>query len=96
MDTTLDNGRLHQILQEQELVDILQGFQGQAAADFEIDVEQFGADVRKSVDTQLINNLGNPLDATDRVIGYIALLYEAENNETIEEAINPKVTSTGE
>lgn len=96
MEIHFERDTLHRILEDQQLVHILDGFRGQAAADFESDVAELGAEVRKPVNARLVDDLGNPLDASDRVIGYVALLYEAKNNQTIEEAIDTRVTTSEE
>lgn len=94
MKMSLDRDELHRQLEDNDLVTILDTLRGESVGDFEGGVREIGEEVRTATNAELIDDLGTPLDASDRVIGYFALLYEAENDEPIEIELDNRVTTT--
>lgn len=88
MRRELDRDELHQLMQESNLVEVLDSVRGQSSADIQIGAKQLGAEVEKAANGELLTNLRETLDADKKVIGFLALMYEAENGTRIEEELS--------
>lgn len=88
MSANLDRELLHQRLQEVELIEVLERLRGDQAAGFHRAVTAFGQEVKQAVDAEVMMDLNDSLEIEGWLVGYVALLYEAENNKSVEEELD--------
>lgn len=88
IDSSLDREEFHEVFEQRDLVWILNRMREGAGEQLDIEVERFGKDVRQGIDNELMLDFGEPLDLTDWVVGYLTLIYEAENSTRVEQEVN--------
>jgi len=84
----LNREEIHRLLQERDLIEVLDTVRGQSGENITAGIEELGSEVERAVNNELLLSLHDPLDSNKRLIGFLALLYEAENQTRIENELN--------
>jgi hypothetical protein len=86
-DEHLDREELHCALREEDLMDFFGGLSGNGLVELDNSVGAFGKEILEAVNREQIDRFQPPLDGRCRAVGYLALLYEAENNTQLENEV---------
>lgn len=83
----LDRETIRQALRNEEFVAFLEKLSGNGLSQLDTAVEEYGREVRKAVNHELIESYQPPTDPRYKAIGYLALLYESENGFKVDEEL---------
>jgi hypothetical protein len=77
MSGNVDGEALRRTLERQDLVELLQGLDGNQLDSPECPVTDFGKEVKRQVNYRLGDESHAPIQASDFQVGYVTALYEA-------------------
>ena len=94
MNDKVDRETIHQALQEEDLEEALSSLCYPTDNHLNAHVRELGQRVGRRVNTNRLDDFRELLEASELVLGYLALLYEAENGTTIEQVLNQSADTT--
>jgi hypothetical protein len=88
MSRELDREELHSKMQEQELIEVLDTVRGHTESEILNGIGTLGKRVEKAANGELLTELKEPLDSGNQLVGFLSLLYEAENETRVEQELS--------